>query len=81
MNIQVTNPDKYSNVIRVWNYGARLVVDKDTVDGHLSIIFSQDGKEWAAVLMGAISNESLDEDYGFRFVSHENNIDNRKYYF
>lgn len=81
MNIQVTNTEKYSNVRKVWNYGASLREDHDLVDGHLSIIYTEDGEEWTAALMGARSNASLEEEYGFRFVSHENNIDNRKYYF
>lgn len=80
MNIQVTNPKKYNNVRRVYNYGARLNKHGD-VDGHLSIIYTEEGEEWTAALMGCRSNESLEEEYGFRFVSHEKNIDNRKYYF
>ena len=80
MNIQITDNDKYNAVIKVWNYGAKLV-DDDRVDGHLSIIHREDNKEFATAKFGITTNFDLEDEYGFRFVEHENNIDNNKYYF
>lgn len=79
MNIQVTGPKKYSNVKKVANYGARLV-DNDHVDGHLSITYMDGVEEYTLAIFGVTSNADLDEEFGFRFVSHHDNIDNQKYY-
>lgn len=80
MNIEITDPDKYKNVKKVVNYGAKLI-DYGRVDGHLSIIYIEDEKEWTSAKFGMTSNTSLEAEYGFRFVGNEKNTDNRKYYF
>ena len=80
MNIQVTNQEKYNTVIKVWNYGAKLI-SKERVDGHLSIISLEDNKEWTTAKFGVTCNSDLESEYGFKFVSDELNIDNNKYYF
>jgi len=80
MNIQITNQEKYDAVIKVWNYGANLV-DENRVDGHLSIISLEKDKEWTTAKFGVTSNSDLEDEYGFKFVSDELNIDNNKYYF
>lgn len=80
MNIQITDTIKYENVKRVWNYGAQLI-DENRVDGHISITFLEEDKVYTTAKMGMTHNIDLQEEYGFRFVSHEENIDNNKYYF
>lgn len=80
MNIQVINQEKYNTVKKVSNYGAKLV-NNECVDGHLSIIYIENGKEWTAAKFGITCNSDLENKYGFKFVSHEKNISNNKYYF
>ena len=79
MNIQVTNKEIYNKVKKVWNYG--LTFKDDRVDGHLSIVYTEDGKTWTDARFGITTNEDLQNDYGFKFVDHEQGIDNMKYYF
>ena len=80
MNIQITNHDKYNLVRKVWNYGADLV-NENRIDGHLSISFIEENKEYTVAKFGITDNSDLEQEYGFKFVSHEENIDNNKYYF
>lgn len=79
MNIQVTDPNKYKKVKKVQNYGACLR-DDAYVDGHLSIVYIEDGILWTSASFGAKPNSDLEKEFGFRFVTHENHIDNSKYY-
>lgn len=80
MNIEITNTEKYKNVKRVYNYGAKLI-DSKRVDGHLSIVYTENGTDWTSAKFGMTSNSDLENEYGFRFVGNKKNIDNRKYCF
>lgn len=80
MNIKIINKEKYNAVKKVSNYGAKLI-NSQQVDGHLSIVYLEKGKTWTAAKFGITCNSDLENEYGFKFVSHEKNINNNKYYF
>ncbi len=78
MNIQIINSEKYKAVIEVLNEDARLKT-QNSVEGRFEITYTENGSEWTSPKVGITYNSDLEEDFGFRFVSHKTNIDNSKY--